>query len=117
MRNKPWLSRVAGMALGALTLTLVACSSSGTTTPGGAAQPQKESGVTEGGEGKRFVGVNVYDTLLLGNNNQGDSVPVPGPGLATEWMNRGAPRSISGPQLSRGFSPRPIALLADSIIK
>ena len=47
--------------------------------------PIPDQFITEGGEGKRFVGVNVYDTLVLGNNNQGDSVPVPGPGLATSW--------------------------------
>ncbi|MEI7926863.1 MAG: ABC transporter substrate-binding protein, partial [Chloroflexota bacterium] len=47
--------------------------------------PIPDQFLTEGGEGKRFVGSNVYDTILLGNAYQGDTVPVPGPGLATEW--------------------------------
>ena len=115
MRNKPWLSRIAGVAIGALTLAVVACSSGAKAPTEAAVQPQKESGdaaaatdasgkggtlrvamsagnvpipdqfLTEGGEGKRFVGVNVYDTLVLGDNNQGDHVPLPGPGLATSW--------------------------------
>ncbi len=48
--------------------------------------PIPDQFLTEGGEGKRFVGANVYDTLLLGNTEQGDTVPVPGPGLATSWV-------------------------------
>ena len=47
--------------------------------------PIPDQFLTEGGEGKRFVGANVYDTILMSDAWQGDHVPVPGPGLATEW--------------------------------
>ena len=47
--------------------------------------PIPDQFLTEGGEGKRFVGANIYDTLVMGEAWQGDHVPVPGPGLATEW--------------------------------
>lgn len=40
---------------------------------------------TEGGEGRRFVGVNVYDGLLNWDAAQGDKVPDPIPGLASSW--------------------------------
>ena len=33
----------------------------------------------------RFVGNQIYDELTPVNYDQGDTVPVPGPGLATEW--------------------------------
>ena len=47
--------------------------------------PIPDQFLTEGGEGKRFVGINVYDTLLISDNGQGDHLQVPGPGLATSW--------------------------------
>src|SRR5437867_8485142 len=47
--------------------------------------PIPDQFLTEGGEGKRFVGANVYDTLLMSDAWQGDHVPIPGPGLATAW--------------------------------
>ncbi len=114
MRHRPWLRRIAPLTLAVLTAVSMACSSAQTTNPSGGGS-QAESGdknaatdatgrggtlriamtagnvpipdqfLTEGGEGKRFVGSNIYDTLLLGNTEQGDSVPVPGPGLATSW--------------------------------
>lgn len=40
---------------------------------------------TEGGEGVRFVGVNIYDALLNWDAAQGDSPPAPIPGLAESW--------------------------------
>jgi len=40
---------------------------------------------TEGGEGHRFVAVNVYDRLLNWETDQGDHPPGPVPGLATEY--------------------------------
>jgi peptide/nickel transport system substrate-binding protein len=40
---------------------------------------------TEGGEGRRFVGVNVYDALVNWNSEQGDTPPEPVPGLAESW--------------------------------
>ena len=113
VKQKPWM-KIGSLAIAAITLFSVACGSAKEeTAPAG--KPQAESGdtsaatdksgrggtlriamsagnvpipdqfLTEGGEGKRFVGANVYDTLLLGNAYQGDTVPVPGPGLATEW--------------------------------
>jgi len=114
VKHKPWL-KIAPLAIAGLTLLVAACGSAATPNAGPASQPQAESGdakaatdasgkggtlriamsagnvpipdqfLTEGGEGKRFVGANVYDTLLLGDAWQGDRVPVPGPGLATEW--------------------------------
>src|SRR5262245_30235475 len=44
--------------------------------------PIPDQFLTEGGEGGRFVGKNIYDTLLMSDAWQGDHVPVPGPGLA-----------------------------------
>jgi peptide/nickel transport system substrate-binding protein len=40
---------------------------------------------TEGGEGRRFVGVNVYDGLLNWQADQGDKPPDPIPGLAQSF--------------------------------
>ncbi|MCC6236988.1 MAG: ABC transporter substrate-binding protein [Dehalococcoidia bacterium] len=40
---------------------------------------------TEGGEGRRFVGVNVYDGLLNWKADQGDAPPEPIPGLAEKF--------------------------------
>jgi ABC-type transport system substrate-binding protein len=39
----------------------------------------------EGYEGQRFVGYQIYDTIVGLNYDQGDTVPVPGPGLAEKW--------------------------------
>lgn len=113
MQHKPW-KRLAPLVAAAIAAFAVACGSAAE-QPAASAKPQAESGdakaatdtsgkggtlriamsagnvpipdqfLTEGGEGKRFVGSNVYDTLLLGDAWQGDKVPVPGPGLATEW--------------------------------
>jgi peptide/nickel transport system substrate-binding protein len=41
---------------------------------------------TEGGEGRRFVGVNVYDGLMNWKANQGDAPPDPIPGLAESFQ-------------------------------
>jgi peptide/nickel transport system substrate-binding protein len=113
MRSSPIQRGIHAWLLAVVALCALACASSAGGAP--AAQPRQESGdanaatdtsgtggtlriamsagnipipdqfLTEGGEGKRFVGANVYDTLLLGNTDQGDTVPVPGPGLATSW--------------------------------
>ena len=40
---------------------------------------------TEGGEGRRFVGVNVYDGLMNWKADQGDAPPEPIPGLAEKF--------------------------------
>ncbi|MEZ4552799.1 MAG: ABC transporter substrate-binding protein [Dehalococcoidia bacterium] len=40
---------------------------------------------TEGGEGRRFVGVNVYDALVNWDTDQGDAPPGVVPGLAESW--------------------------------
>ena len=46
--------------------------------------PIPDQFVTEGGEGVRFVRVNLYDCLLNWDAGQGDTPPDPIPGLATE---------------------------------
>jgi peptide/nickel transport system substrate-binding protein len=114
VKQKPW-KKIGSLAFAAITAFAVACGSASEAPSAPAGQPQAESGdtaaatdasgrggtlriamsagnvpipdqfLTEGGEGKRFVGSNVYDTLILGDAWQGDRVPVPGPGLATEW--------------------------------
>ena len=113
VKQKPWM-KIGPLAIAALTVLVVACGGAKeAAAPAGV--PRAESGdvkaatdtsgrggtlriamsagnvpipdqfLTEGGVGKRFVGSNVYDTLLLGNTNQGDTVPVPGPGFALSW--------------------------------
>jgi len=47
--------------------------------------PIPEQFPTEGGEGRRFVGVNVYDGLLNWDAAQGDYPPGPIPGLAESY--------------------------------
>jgi len=47
--------------------------------------PYPNTPPSEGGEGYRFVGYQVYDALTLYNMDQGDTVPVPSPGLAESW--------------------------------
>ncbi len=47
--------------------------------------PIPDQFTTEGGEGRRFVGVNVYDGLLNWDVDQGDTVPGVIPGLAESW--------------------------------
>jgi peptide/nickel transport system substrate-binding protein len=47
--------------------------------------PIPDQFVTEGGEGVRFVRVNLYDCLLNWDAGQGDTPPDPIPGLATAW--------------------------------
>ncbi len=47
--------------------------------------PIPDTFVTEGGEGWRFVGVNVYDKLLNWDTDQGETVPEVIPGLAESW--------------------------------
>lgn len=47
--------------------------------------PIPEQFVTEGGEGIRFVGVNVYDRLLNWDTSQDDHPPTPIPGLAESY--------------------------------
>ena len=47
--------------------------------------PIPEQFQTEGGEGRRFVGVNVYDGLLNWDAAQGDEPPKPIPGLAESY--------------------------------
>ncbi|MBV9898407.1 MAG: ABC transporter substrate-binding protein [Chloroflexi bacterium] len=47
--------------------------------------PYPNTPPNEGYEGTRFVGNQIYDELTPVNYDQGDSVPVPGPGLATDW--------------------------------
>jgi peptide/nickel transport system substrate-binding protein len=39
----------------------------------------------EGGEGQRFVGLQIYDALTMLDLDQGDTTPLPGPGLAESW--------------------------------
>lgn len=47
--------------------------------------PIPDQFLTEGGEGIRFVGVNIYDALLNWDTAQGDTPPAPIPGLAESW--------------------------------
>ena len=47
--------------------------------------PIPDQFVTEGGEGVRFVRVNVYDCLLNWDAGQGATPPDPIPGLASSW--------------------------------
>lgn len=47
--------------------------------------PYPNTRPTEGYEGMRFVGIQLYDALTVFNLEQGDTVPVPGPGLAESW--------------------------------
>src|SRR5262249_42886648 len=47
--------------------------------------PIPDQFVTEGGEGVRFVRVNLYDCLLNWDAAQGAAPPDPIPGLATSW--------------------------------
>jgi peptide/nickel transport system substrate-binding protein len=47
--------------------------------------PIPNTSPNEGFEGRRFVGYQIYDALTLFNVDQGDTVPVPGPGLAESW--------------------------------
>jgi peptide/nickel transport system substrate-binding protein len=47
--------------------------------------PYPNTPPNEGYEGTRFVGNQIYDELTPVNYDQGDAVPTPGPGLATDW--------------------------------
>lgn len=47
--------------------------------------PIPDSFTTEGGEGRRFVGVNLFDGLLNWDVDQGETVPDVIPGLAESW--------------------------------
>src|SRR3954452_19043948 len=47
--------------------------------------PIPNTPTTEGGEGSRFVGLNIYNALTQLNAEQGDTSPVPSPALATKW--------------------------------
>jgi peptide/nickel transport system substrate-binding protein len=47
--------------------------------------PIPDQFLTEGGEGRRFVGQNIYDQLIMYNAGQGEKVPDLRPGLATSW--------------------------------
>ncbi|HLF78152.1 MAG TPA: ABC transporter substrate-binding protein, partial [Dehalococcoidia bacterium] len=47
--------------------------------------PIPDQFLTEGGEGRRFVGQNIYDQMIMYNAGQGDHVPDLRPGLATSW--------------------------------
>ncbi len=47
--------------------------------------PIPNTPTTEGGEGSRFVGLNIYNALTQLNADQGDTSPVPSPALATKW--------------------------------
>jgi peptide/nickel transport system substrate-binding protein len=47
--------------------------------------PIPNTPTTEGGEGSRFVGLNIYNALTQLNVEQGDTSPVPSPALATKW--------------------------------
>ncbi len=47
--------------------------------------PYPNTPPNEGFEGRRFVGYQIYDGLARYNLDQGDSVPVPKPGLAESW--------------------------------
>jgi peptide/nickel transport system substrate-binding protein len=62
--------------------------------------PIPDQFVTEGGEGARFVGKNIYDQLIKYNAGQGDHVPELIPGLATSW-------SVASDQLTWTFKLRP----------
>lgn len=113
LRSSPLHRVIQAWLLAVVALVAMACASSAGTAP--AAQPRDESGdvaaatdtsgrggtlriamsagnvpipdqfLTEGGEGGRFVGKNIYDTILMSDSWQGDHVPIPGPGLATSW--------------------------------
>jgi peptide/nickel transport system substrate-binding protein len=47
--------------------------------------PIPDSQVTEGGEGSRFVGVQIYNGLTRYDLVNNDKLPIPGPSLATSW--------------------------------
>jgi len=47
--------------------------------------PYPNTPPNEGYEGTRFVGNQIYDELTPVNYDQGDTVPTPSPGLATDW--------------------------------
>lgn len=47
--------------------------------------PIPDQFVTERGEGRRFVGQNIYDQLVMYDAKQGDAPPPLIPGLATSW--------------------------------
>jgi len=62
--------------------------------------PIPDQFVTEGGEGIRFVGVNVYDRLLNWDADQGERPPQPVPGLAESY-------EVGDDQLTWTFKIRP----------
>jgi peptide/nickel transport system substrate-binding protein len=62
--------------------------------------PIPDQFVTEGGEGVRFVGVNVYDRLLNWDTQQADHPPMPIPGLAESY-------TVGDDQLTWTFTLRP----------
>jgi peptide/nickel transport system substrate-binding protein len=47
--------------------------------------PYPDTPPNEGFEGRRWVGYQIYDGLANWNLAQGETVPVPGPGLAEKW--------------------------------
>ena len=47
--------------------------------------PYPNTPPNEGGEGQRFVGLQIYDPLIRPDLDQGDTTPMPGPGLAESW--------------------------------
>ncbi len=61
--------------------------------------PYPNTPPSEGGEGFRFVGFQIYDGLTRFNFDQGDTVPSPNPGLAEKW-------SVDADKLTWTFSLR-----------
>jgi peptide/nickel transport system substrate-binding protein len=56
--------------------------------------PIPDSQVTEGGEGSRFVGVQIYQGLTRYDLSTNDHLPTPGPGLAKSWDTPGAGSNV-----------------------
>src|SRR5258707_5404279 len=78
----------AALTAGAAALLLAgAVQAAGTLTIGMTAGdlPQMTGNPDQGFEGYRFVGYNLYDSLVLWDLSQGDKASDIKPGLATEW--------------------------------
>src|ERR1700743_399857 len=80
-------ARAALAAVATAALLTAGASAAGTLTVGMTAGdlPQTTGNPDQGFEGYRFVGYNLYDSLVLWDLSQGDKASDIKPGLATEW--------------------------------